>query len=171
MAFLLLLAGFETTSNLISGGVLALLERSEEARKPFADGAAAIATAVEELLRFVSPVQMTKPRYVAQATELLGHPLARGEVLLPVLAAANADPEVFTAPHRLDLARDPNPHLAFGTGVHSCLGLQLARAEGRAAIAGLFARAPGLRLATPPGSLRWTKRLGLRALRALPVRL
>ena len=170
MAFLLLIAGYETTSNLIGGGVLALLREPETARKPLFEGDTAVATAVEELLRFVSPVQMTKPRYVAEDTVLEGQALPRGDVLLPVLAAANADPAAFAEPRRLDLARHPNPHLAFGSGLHSCLGLQLARAEGRAAIGGLFARAPALRLAVPEESLRWTNRLGLRALRALPVR-
>lgn len=169
MIFLLMLAGFETTTNLISGGVLTLLQHPAEREKLFAGGDAAMAPAVEELLRFVTPVQMTKPRYAVQDVEVAGVRVQRGEVLMPFLAAANADPAVFADPATLDLARPSNPHFAFGSGVHSCLGLQLARAEGSVAIAHLFARLPDLRLAVDDAEIRWTKRLGLRALRSLPI--
>lgn len=169
MVFLLLLAGHETTANLIGGGALALLDPPRERGTAFGGEASAAATAVDELLRFVSPVQLTKPRYAVEPLELGGERIERGDVLLPMLVAANGDPAVFTAPERLDLERRPNPHLAFGTGVHSCLGLQLARAEAEIAFERLFARWPELRLAVPAGALRWTRRLGLRALVSLPV--
>jgi cytochrome P450 len=170
MAFLLLVAGHETTVHLIGGGVLALLEAPEQKARLLADWSLA-PSAVEELLRFVCPVQVAKPRYVRRDLEFHGRPLRRGEVLVPMLASANADPGRFDNPERLDLARSPNPHVAFGGGRHFCLGAQLARVEAQVALETLFTRFPKLSLAVPGSALRYTGRLGLRALTALPVRL
>jgi cytochrome P450 len=169
MAILLLFAGHETTVHLISGGVLALLDHPEAKRWLMDDWSRAPA-AVEELLRFVSPVQLSKPRLVRRDLTFHGRPLHQGEAILPILAAANHDPARFVDPERLDLARAPNPHLAFGSGMHFCLGAQLARAEAQVALETLLTRFPDLRLGVSPSELTYTGRLGLRALTALPVR-
>jgi cytochrome P450 len=170
MAFLLLVAGHETTVHLIGGGVLALLEAPEQKARLLADWSLA-PSAVEELLRFVSPVQIAKPRYVGRNLEFHGRPLRRGEVLIPMLASANADPGRFEHPERMDVTRAPNPHVAFGTGMHFCLGAQLARVEAQVVIERLFTRFPDLSLGVPGSALEYTGRLGIRALTALPVRL
>jgi cytochrome P450 len=170
MAFLLLLAGHETTVHLIGGGTLALLEAPEQKARLLADWSL-VPLAVEELLRFVCPVQVAKPRYVRRDLEFRGRPLRRGDVLIPMLASANADPGRFDSPDRMDLTRSPNPHVAFGTGSHFCLGAQLARVEAQVVTEKLFMRFPKLSLAVPPTALGYTGRLGIRALTALPVRL
>jgi cytochrome P450 len=170
MAFLLLVAGHETTVHLLGGGTLALLQAPEQKARLLADWSL-LPSAVEELLRFVCPVQLTKPRYLGRDLEFRGRPLRRGEVVIPMLAAANADPARFPEPERLDVGRSPNPHVAFGTGSHFCLGAQLARVEAQVATQKLFLRFPKLSLAVPPAALRYTGRLGIRALTALPVRL
>ena len=170
MAFLLLVAGHETTVHLIGGGVLALLKNPEQKACLLADWSLA-PLAVEELLRFVSPVQIGKPLYVSHEMEYHGRSLERGELVVPVLAAANADPVRFDRPERMDITRSPNPHVAFGTGVHFCLGAQLARVEAQVFLEKLFSRFPNLSLAVPDSALKYTGRLGIRALTALPVRL
>jgi cytochrome P450 PksS len=170
MAFLLLVAGHETTVHLIGGGVLALLEAPEQKARLLADWSLA-PSAVEELLRFVSPVQIAKPRYVGRDLEFHGRPLRRGDVLVPMLASANADPGRFERPEGMDIARAPNPHVAFGTGKHFCLGAQLARVEAQVVIERLFTRFPDLSMGMPGSALEYTGRLGIRALTALPVRL
>ena len=170
MAFLLLVAGHETTVHLIGGGGLALLETPEQKARLLADWSLA-PSAVEELLRFVSPVQIAKPRYVGRELELHGRLLRRGDVLVPMLAAANADPGRFERPEGMDITRAPNPHVAFGTGKHFCLGAQLARVEAQVVIERLFTRFPDLSLSVPGSALEYTGRLGIRALTALPVRL
>jgi cytochrome P450 len=170
MAFLLLLAGHETTVHLIGGGTLALLEAPEQTARLTADWSL-LPSAVEELLRFVCPVQITEPRYLARDLEFRGRPLHRGDTVIPVLASANADPARFPEPQRLDVGRSPNPHVAFGTGRHFCLGAQLARVEAQVVTAKLFTRFPNLSLAVPPAALRYRRGFGIRALTALPVRL
>ena len=129
-----------------------------------------IERAVEELARHVSAVQGTKPRLVSHDTVFFGQALRRGEMMMALPAAANADPAVFDQPEQLHLDRFPNPHLAFSSGIHFCLGMQLARVETQVAIARLYARVPDLRL-PPPDNLKYTARLGVRALRALPTAL
>jgi cytochrome P450 len=127
--------------------------------------------AVEEFLRFVTPVQFTKPRYVAKDVELDGVRLRKGDRIMVMLAAANMDPLANAHPERLDLQRRPNRHIAFGTGIHFCLGHQLARIEGRCALKSLFQRWPTLTLAIDDSEIRWRKRPGLRAIDHLPVTL
>src|SRR5262249_61471542 len=122
-------------------------------------------------LRFVSPVQIAKPRYARRDVEFHGRPLRRGDVLIPMLASANTDPDRFDKPERMDLSRAPNPHVAFGTGMHFCLGAQLAHVEAQVALEKLFTRFPNLSLAMPDVALTYTGRLGMHALTALPVRL
>jgi cytochrome P450 len=170
MAFLLLLAGHETTGHLIGGGTLALLEAPEQKARLMADWSL-LPSGVEELLRFVCPVQLTKPRWVGRDLEFRGQPLHRGDVVIAMLASANADPARFPDPERLDVGRWPNPHVAFGTGSHFCLGAQLARVEAQVVTQRLFTRFLKLSLAVPPATLRYTGRLGIRALTELPVRL
>jgi cytochrome P450 PksS len=168
MVFLLLLAGHETTTHLISGSVYELLKNPELRDWLQADWSRAD-LAVEEFLRFVTPVQFTKPRYVRRDIELGGVRLGKGDRIMPMLAAANMDPHANPHPERLDLQRKPNRHIAFGTGIHFCLGHQLARIEGRCALKSLFRRWPELTLAVDESEVRWRKRPGIRAIDHLPV--
>ena len=139
MTFLLLFAGHETTVHLIADGVLTLLEHPDQKSRLMADWGLA-GSAVEEVLRFVSPVQMTKPRFASRDLECHGQTIRRGETLMLILASANTDPERFDQPERFDIGRHPNPHLAFGTGIHVCLGLKLARAETEIGFEQIFTR-------------------------------
>jgi cytochrome P450 len=168
MVFLLLGAGSETTAHLISGSVYELL-KAPELRDWLEEDWSRAHLAIEELLRFVSPVQFTKPRFVRRDIELGGIWLKKGDRIMAMLAAADCDPEANQHPERLDLARRPNRHLSFGTGIHFCLGHQLARIEGKCALEALFKRWPRLELAVPPDSIRWRQRPGLRAIERLPV--
>ncbi len=168
MVFLLLGAGSETTTHLISGSVFEILQKPDLREWLVADWSRA-GLAVEEFLRFVCPVQFSKPRFVRHDTELDGVVLKRGERIMAMLVAANMDPQANENPMRLDVQRRPNHHLSFGTGIHFCLGHQLARIEGICAIEALFTRWPNLRLAVEPSRIRWRKRPGLRAIAKLPV--
>jgi len=170
MVFLLLVAGFETTTHMISGGTLALLQHGEQ-RDLLTSDWSHLDLTVEEVLRHVSPVQMTKPRHALADTVVDGKDIPAGTVVMALLGAANADPAVFDLPERFDITRRPNRHIAFGTGIHFCLGHQLARLEARIAFRVLFERYPALRLAVPDSALAWHGRIGLRALKALPVHL
>jgi cytochrome P450 len=114
-------------------------------------------------------VQSTKPRYVARDAEFFGQRLRRGELVLAMIGAANADPAEFDRPEDLRLDRFPNPHLVFGSGIHFCLGQQLARVETQVALDRLYARYPNLALAGP--RIAWIERLGMRGPKALPLRL
>ncbi|KJC52260.1 cytochrome P450 [Bradyrhizobium sp. LTSP857] len=168
MVFLLLAAGSETTTHLISGSVYELL-RNPALRDWLEQNRSRIALAVEEFLRFVSPVQFSKPRYVRRDIELAGVPLKRGDRVMVMLAAANVDPAVHEQPERLDLTRKPNRHISFGTGIHFCLGHQLARIEAACALEALFVRWPKLGLAVDASQIHWRKRPGIRAIAKLPV--
>ena len=168
MLFLLLLAGHETTTHLISGATFELL-RNPGLRDWLAEDWTRVNLATEEFLRFVSPVQFTKPRYVRRDIELGGVRLRKGDRIMPMLAAANFDPQANAQPEKLDLARRPNRHLAFGTGIHFCLGHQLARIEGACALRALLRRWPKLTLAVNESEIRWRERAGMRAIERLPV--
>ena len=170
MVFLLLFAGFETTTHLISDSVIALEQNPEQKAYLLADPAARMERAVEELARYNTPVQSTKPRYASRDCEFFGQKLERGDIVMGLLAGANYDPAVFDEPGRLKLDRFPNPHLVFSSGIHFCLGMQLARVEVQSALARLYAHYPSLTLASPD-DLQWIKRFGLRGVSALPVRL
>src|SRR5689334_21016203 len=169
MVFLLLLAGHETTTHLISGSVFELA-RNPALRDWLEQDWSRADLAIEEFLRFVCPVQFSKPRFVRQDTELGGVRLKRGDQVMAMLAAANMDPAANVAPEKLDLARRPNHHIAFGTGIHFCLGYQLARLEGKCALQALYTRWPKLALAVKPAEIRWRSRPGFRAIISLPVR-
>jgi cytochrome P450 len=168
MLFLLLLAGHETTTHLISGSVHELLKNPALRDWLEADWSRAN-LAVEEFLRFMSPVQFTKPRYVRKDVELGGVRLKKGDKIMAILAAANLDPHANAHPERLDLERRPNRHIAFGTGIHFCLGHQLARIEGICALKALFRRWPKLQLAVDESEITWRERSGMRAIERLPV--
>lgn len=168
MVFLLLFAGHETTTHLISGSVHELL-KNPGLRDWLEEDWSRTGLAVEEFLRFISPVQFTKPRIVRNDTELGGVRLKKGEKVMAMLAAANLDPQANAHPEKLDLERKPNRHLAFGTGIHFCLGHQLARIEGMCALKALFQRWPKLELAVDESQIKWRKRPGLRAIEYLPV--
>jgi cytochrome P450 len=168
MVFLLLFAGHETTTHLISGSVYELL-KNPKLRDWLEEDWNRANLAVEEFLRFVSPVQFSKPRFVRRDMELCGVRLKRGDRIMAMLTAANLDPAANEHPERLDLTRHPNRHIAFGTGIHFCLGHQLARIEERCALKALFTRWPKLSLAVDPSEIRWRRQPGLRAIRRLPV--
>lgn len=168
MVFLLLVAGHETTVNLIANGVLTLLENADQLRMLLGD-ASLIKSAVEELLRFNGPLETATERFAREDTIVAGTTIRRGEQVFAVLASANRDVQQFIDPDRLDLAREPNRHLAFGYGVHYCLGAPLARLEGQIAISTLLRRIPDLQLAKPVDALRWKRGLVLRGLESLPV--
>ena len=168
MVFLLLGAGTETTTHLISGAVYELL-RDPSLRDWLERDWSRADLAIEEFLRFISPVQFSKPRFVRRDVVLDGTRIKKGERIMAMLAAANYDPEANEQPGRLDLERRPNRHLAFGTGIHFCLGHQLARIEGKCALEALFKRWPKLALAVDDSHIRWRERPGLRAIAKLPV--
>ncbi len=168
MIFLLLSAGHETTVNLIGSGVLALLEHPDQLAK-LRDEPALIGSAVEELLRFVCPVEMATERYARDEVTIAGTTIPRGELVLAVIASANRDANYFADPDVLDITRAPNRHLAFGHGAHYCVGAPLARLEGQIAINTLLQRMPDLRLRIAPEQLRWRGGFILRGLEVLPV--
>jgi cytochrome P450 len=169
MVFLLLAAGHETTLHQIASGLLALLDHPRQLADLRADWSLAD-SAAQELLRYVSFAQVSKPRYARQDTEFHGQPIRRGQMILACLAAANSDPDVFQNPDRLDIRRQPNRHLAFGAGIHVCLGAKLARVETAIALERLLTRFPNLELAVPRSRIRYSARFGTRSLVALPVK-
>ena len=168
MIFLLLVAGHETTVNLIGSGSLALLEHPHQLEKLRCEPAV-IKPAIEELLRFVCPVEMATERYAREDITIAGTTIPRGELVLAVIGSANRDANHFDNPDSLDVTRENNKHLAFGQGVHYCLGAPLARLEGQIAISTLAQRMPNLRLSIATDQLRWRGGIILRGLEALPV--
>jgi cytochrome P450 PksS len=168
MVFLLLIAGHETTVNLIGSGTLALLENPDQMEKLRREPSL-IKSAVEELLRYTAPVFMSTERYAREEVTIHGVTIPRGEMTLGVIGSANRDETVFENPARLDITREPNKHLSFGQGIHFCLGAPLARMEAQIAVNTLLSRMPDLRLKSSPDSLRWRPSMILRGLDALPV--
>jgi cytochrome P450 len=168
MLFLLLAGGSETTTHLISGAVFELLKDPVK-RDWLAQDWSRAPLAVEEFLRFVSPVQFSKPRFVRRDIDLNGVRLKRGDRVMAMIVAANMDPGANDNPEQLDLQRHANRHLSFGTGIHFCLGHQLARSEASCALQALFSRWPKLELAVAPSEIRWRRRPGLRPIERLPV--
>jgi cytochrome P450 len=168
MIFLLLVAGHETTVNLIGSGSLALLEHPDQLEKLRSEPAI-IKPAIEELLRFVCPVEMATERYAREDITIAGTTIPRGELVLAVIGSANRDADYFDNPDSLDVTRENNKHLAFGLGAHYCLGAPLSRLEGQIAISTLIQRMPNLRLSIAPDQICWRGGLVLRGLEALPV--
>ncbi|MFC9930541.1 cytochrome P450 [Streptomyces sp. NPDC127190] len=167
MAFLLLIAGHETTVNLIGNGVLALLSHPDQLAALRADRGL-LDGAIEEMLRYEGPVHTATFRFAAEPLEIGGVPIGRNEHVMIGLTAAQRDGARFAEPDRFDIRRDSRGHLAFGHGIHFCLGAPLARLEGRIAIGSLLERAPGLTLDGAPGE--WLPGLLMRGVRSLPVR-
>ncbi|HYU75979.1 MAG TPA: cytochrome P450 [Ktedonobacteraceae bacterium] len=168
MITLLIFAGHETTSNLIGLGTLVLLDHSEQLAKLKAD-LSLVPSAVEELLRFNGPVTMPVPRFATEDSELAGQQIKKGDILITALISANRDERQFTDPDELNIARTLNRHIAFGQGIHICLGAPLARLEGDIAFTTLLRRMPNLRLGVPRESITWRASANLRGLTALPV--
>lgn len=164
MCVLMLFAGHETTTNLIASAVAALLDHPAQAAAIRADDSLG-ASAVEEFLRFDGPSKVS-PRWVVEDLELRGRRIRAGQRVFPMQLAANRDPARFAEPDRLDLERSPNPHVAFGHGLHSCVGAPLARLETRIAVTELVRRFPGLRSA---GERVWRPSVLARGLERLPV--
>jgi pimeloyl-[acyl-carrier protein] synthase len=166
MCLLLFIAGHETTVNLIGNGTLALLEHPDQMAR-FNDDPALIPSAIEELLRYDSPVQWTA-RITTANVELGGREIPSGSMIIAAIGAANRDPSHFSDPDRLDIARADNRHVSFGFGIHFCLGAPLARVEGQIALGTLLRRMPDLALQTG-ATLDWRESSALRGLKGLPV--
>ena len=162
---LLLVAGHETTVNLLGNGTLALLRHPDQLRL-LRENPGLIGTAVEELLRYDGPVQRTA-RVPSAAAIIDGHKIEAGEMVMPFIGAADRDPAQFPDPDRLDIKRTDNRHIAFGWGIHFCLGAPLARLEGQIAINTMLRRFPKLALATDRPE--YHQSLTLRGLKSLPV--
>jgi len=163
---LLLFAGHETTTNHIANGLLGLMRFREQMNRLRADPSLA-AAAVEELLRYDGP-NGAQVRIVREAQELHGKTFKRGERVFILLNAANRDPRAYADPDRVDLGRDGPPHLAFGFGMHICLGFPLARLEGQMALPAVLARWPGLELVDV--RLEWLNSMVFRGMKSMPVR-
>lgn len=168
MIALLIFAGHETTSNLISIGTLMLLDHPDQMARLQADPSL-IPSAVEELLRYNGPVFAPVPRFATEDVVLAGQQIHRGDIMLVILGSANRDETQFTQAEDLDIMRDINRHIAFGQGIHICLGAPLARLEGDIAFTTLLGRLPNLHLAVPREQIAWHGTFNLRGVNRLPV--
>ena len=166
---LLIVAGHETTVNLIANAVLALSERPD-LRDALAADPSDLPRAIEEFLRFDGSVERALNRFAAEDVEWGGQLIRRGDPVIFILSSANRDEARFERPDDLDPERSPRAHLAFGKGIHYCLGAPLARLEAEVALRALLTNLPNLRLAVPRDTLRYRFLPGFRALEALPVR-
>jgi cytochrome P450 len=167
MAFLLLLAGHETTANMLALGTFALLEHPEQLAELRADPDL-LPDAVEELMRYLSVVDIIY-RYATEDIELGGETIGKGSTVVVSMLAANRDPQRFDNPDTLDVHRKARGHLSFGHGVHQCLGQQLARIEMRAGFDGLLRRFPTLELAIPAGEVKLRTDMNIYGVHELPV--
>ncbi|MET9231697.1 cytochrome P450 [Lentzea sp. NPDC003310] len=170
MAFLLLVAGHETTVNLIGNAVLSLLQNPDQLQI-LKDRPELIPASTEEFLRLEGPVNIATFRYTKEPLELGGVTVPAGEILMVSLVAANRDPERYENPDQLDVTRSAQGHVAFGHGIHFCVGAPLARLEFDVALTQLLARFPNLTLAAEPETLVWRDSTLIRGLHTLPVRL
>jgi cytochrome P450 PksS len=166
--WLLIIAGHETTVNLIGNGTLALLEHPDQLHLLQRDPSL-IVSAIEELLRYTAPVSLSSLRWADEDIVMHGQLIHKGDIVLVSLISANTDPQQFADPEVLDLTRQVNKHLAFGKGIHVCLGAPLARLEGQIAFETLLRRLPNLQLARDPAHLEWNRNPILRGLAGLPV--
>ena len=167
LMILLLFAGNETTTNLIANGLL-VLSSHRHRLEHLKSAPELIPRAIEEILRYDSPTQMVM-RYATGETHLAGTLIPSGAVLLVMLGAANRDPAQFPDPERFDVGRHPNQHVAFGNGIHSCIGSQLARLQGQVVIGAMLERFPALRLRNPEAPLEYSGSLLSRGLSTLPL--
>ncbi|GHO63694.1 polyketide biosynthesis cytochrome P450 PksS [Ktedonobacter sp. SOSP1-52] len=168
MLILLIIAGHETTVNLVGNGTLALLQHPDQLYLLQQDPEL-LPGAVEELLRYTSPVSLSDERWASEDIEWHGKLIRKGQQVLAALISANADPQHIQAGEILDITRRKNQHLAFGKGIHACLGAPLARLEGQIAFGTLLRRLPKLRLAGDPTHLGWKRNPILRGVTSLPV--
>jgi cytochrome P450 len=162
---LLLVAGHETTANLIGNGTLALLRHPLELDR-FRTNPGLASSAVEELLRFDSPIQATA-RTTLEDIDIAGKSVGENERVVLLLGSSNRDPDVFDEPDALRLDRTPNSHLSFGGGIHFCLGAPLARLEARIALPALLERFPKISLQSE--ELEWRQTFPIRGLVSLPI--
>lgn len=168
MIALLIFAGHETTSNLIGNGMLMLFDYPAQMQRLRTDPSL-VPAAVEEFLRYNGPALATAPRYATADVTLGGQQIRKGDTILTMLGSANRDEAQFTQPEELDIARSLNRHIAFGQGIHVCLGAPLARLEGDIAFTTLLRRFPALRLAVARDTIRWRGSFVLRGIGSLPV--
>jgi cytochrome P450 len=166
---LLIIAGYETTVNLIGNATLALLQHPEQMAQ-LRENPEQMATAVEEFLRYDGPAEMAQTRWATEEVEINGRTIQPGDPINVIIGAANRDPAQFEDPNRLDIERNPTRHLAFGRGSHYCLGAPLARLEGEIALNTLLRRLPNLRLAVDPDELNWRLIPFFHGLDALPIK-
>lgn len=165
---LLIIAGHETTVNLITNGVFELLEHPDQMEQLKAQPEL-IKEALEEFLRFNGPVEFSTDRWAAETVELEGKTISKGDHVLVALDSANRDPAQFEDPDEFDITRGKSKHLAFGKGMHFCLGAPLARLEAEVAVTTLLHRMPHLRMETDPEKLQWRPGMIMRGLKELPV--
>ncbi|MEM6451783.1 MAG: cytochrome P450 [Cyanobacteria bacterium P01_D01_bin.105] len=168
MVFLIIAAGYQTTVHLITNGVATLLEHPDQLEKLRANPDL-IESAVEEILRFTSPVYVTELAYAGEDMVLHGVNIPKGEVVTACIGAANHDSDVFENPEVFDIERSPNKHLGFGSGIHACLGAPLARMEAKIALTNLLKRNPNLRLAVDSSELEFETTPGFNSYQCLPV--
>ena len=171
MILILFIAGHETTTHVFSSGIPTLLSHREQLEELSSNWNDKAPRAVEELIRYNSPVQMTKPRYVREDMEFYGRALKKGKMIMAFIAGANSDARQFDDPFAFDINRENVRHIGFGGGIHLCLGIQLARLEVQVGLERLFTRFPNLSLAQPYEDLNWVQRLGTRGVTTLPVKL
>ena len=168
MVMLLLVTGYETTVNLIGNGVYTLIQHPEQLAL-LQENPTLMPSAIEEILRFDGPVETSTSRWARHDVTYKGHQIKRGDMVRVVLSSANRDEEQFVEPTQFNLQRDDNRHLAFGLGIHYCLGAPLARLEGEIALSRLFEQCRHLRLAVPANQLEWRSGVLFRGLKTLPV--
>jgi cytochrome P450 PksS len=168
MLLLLLVAGYETTVQLIALGALTLLLHPEQKQR-LSENPDLAESAVEEILRYTSPAELASPRITREDVTIGSFTIPRDELVCAALWSANHDESQFPQPETFDIARYPNKHIAFGLGTHFCLGASLARLEGEIALLTLIGRFPALRLAEQPNALRWRRSHALRGLERLLV--
>lgn len=166
--FLLILTFHESVIQLLNLSILTLLHHGEQKNNLLADWSQ-VGIAIDEIIRFTSPLQMAKPHYATQDVELSGTYLKKGEIIVPLLAAANSDPDKFVRPEFFDISRTPNPYLCFDSGRHINWELKLIKAEVEIAIEKIFTRYPKIRLASPERGIEWIERVGDRSIKELPL--
>ncbi|WP_016698251.1 cytochrome P450 family protein [Actinoalloteichus spitiensis] len=170
MSFLLVVAGHETTVNLIGNGMLHLMRHPDQLRA-LRNDLTMLPAAIEEVLRFEGPVHLASIRYATEEFRLGPARIGVGEIVLVSLLAGSRDDQCYSRPDEFDITRNASGHLAFGHGVHYCVGAAMARMEGEVAFSGLLRRFPNMSLGTPQSEIRWRKSTLVRALEELPVRL
>ncbi|MGG3691219.1 cytochrome P450 [Heyndrickxia ginsengihumi] len=170
MIFLLIIAGHETTVNLIGNGILALLEHPQELEK-LKENPELIKPAVEEILRFYSPVELTTNRWASEKIIINNKVISKGDMIVVSIASVNRDENIFDNPEELNISRENNPHLAFGRGIHFCLGAPLARLEGQIALSTFFQRISNVELNLKSNTPIWRPSYLMRGLQELPVRI